>query len=276
MRISPAHVTHAPRDWLVPIFAAAGALMVLFIVLPLAATVVSTSPERVFETLVDSEVLTSLGLTFYAGAAATVLALVSGVPLAYLLARFDFPGKEWIEGVVRLPVVVPHTAAGIALLMVFGRQGVLGRAFGAMGIGFTDALPGIVVGMLFVGLPFLVDASKEAFALVDPELEMVAATEGATRWQAFFHVTLPQAQRGILSGALLMWGRAISEFGAVVILAYHPRIVPVLVYERFVGYGLTGAQPVAVLLLVSSLVVFVLLQMLLRSGRRRTPRPGTG
>jgi molybdate/tungstate transport system permease protein len=266
----------AARDWLVPVFAAAGALMILFILLPLAATVASTSPQRVFEALLDSEVLTSLGLTFYAGAAATALALVTGVPLAYLLARSDFVGKEWIEGIVRLPVVVPHTAAGIALLLVFGRQGVLGKAFGAVGIGFTDALPGIVVGMLFVSLPFLVNASREAFALVDPDLEMVAATEGATRWQAFYHVTLPQAGRGILSGALLMWGRAISEFGAIVILAYHPRIVPILVYERFVGFGLSGAQPVAVLLLIASLVVFVLLQVLLRSEHGRAPRQRAG
>lgn len=247
-------------------FAAAGSLLILFVVLPLATTIASTTPAELWETLRDPEVTGSLGVTFYAGAWATGLALLTGVPLAYLLARYDFPGKGWIQGGLQLPVVVPHTAAGIALLMVFGRQAYLGRALGALGLDFTDALPGVVVGMLFVGLPFLVNAAREAFALVDPELEQVAATEGASRWQAFAHVTLPQARRGILSGALLMWGRGISEFGAIVILAYHPRIVPVLVYERFIGGGLSAAQPVAVLLLLASLLVFVALQAVLRQG----------
>jgi molybdate/tungstate transport system permease protein len=160
--------------------------------------------------------------------------------------------------------VVPHTAAGIALLTVFGRQAVLGRWLGIAGLRFTDAIPGIVVAMLFVSLPFLVNTAREAFALVDPELERVAQTEGASRWQAFIYVTLPLAWRGILAGAVMMWGRGISEFGAVVILAYHPRIVPVLVYERFAGFGLRAAQPVAVLLILASLIIFLLLQILLR------------
>jgi molybdate/tungstate transport system permease protein len=107
---------------------------------------------------------------------------------------------------------------------------------------FVDDVPGIVVGMLFVSLPFLVNAAREAFAQVDPELERQAETMGASRWQAFRYVTLPLARRGILAGALLMWGRGISEFGAVIILAYHPKIVPVLVYERFAGFGLAAAR----------------------------------
>lgn len=255
---------HGRRDPLVPVFGVAGAVLLLFVLLPLLQTLVSSPPGRILETVLDPEVLSSLGLTFYAGTVATALAMLTGVPLAYLLARYEFVGKPWVEGIVQLPVVVPHTAAGIALLMVFGRQAAVGQAFEALGIRFVDAVPGIVVGMLFVGLPFLVNGAREAFALVDPDLEQVAATEGASRWQAFIHVTLPQAKRGILSGALLMWGRGISEFGAVIILAYHPRIVPVLVYERFIGFGLSAAQPVAALLLLASLLVFLLLRVVVR------------
>ncbi len=249
----------------VVIFGLAGSLLLLFVLLPLLNMLVETGPAALWQSLTDPEVQSALGLTFYAAAWATLLALLTGVPLAYLLARYDFAGKAWVEGLINLPIVIPHTAAGIALLMVLGRQTSLGRLAGSVGLRFTDELPGIVAAMLFVSLPFLVNTAREAFALVDPELELMAETMGASRWQAFWYVTLPLSWRGILAGAVMMWGRGISEFGAVVILAYHPKIVPVLVYERFVGFGLDAAQPVAVLLILASLIVFVLLQVLLRS-----------
>jgi molybdate/tungstate transport system permease protein len=236
----------------------------LIVVLPVLATIFGTGLPALWQTLLDPEALSSLGLTFYAALWATLLAFVFGVPLAYIMARYDFRGKSWVQGLVNLPIVIPHTAAGIALLMVFGRQSTIGATLDRWGIHFVDRLPGIVVGMLFVSLPFLVNASREAFALVDPELERVALSDGATRWQTFFQVTLPLAWKGVMAGALMMWGRGISEFGAIVILAYHPKIIPVLVYERFSGFGLSAAQPVAVLLILASLIVFLLVQVLLK------------
>jgi molybdate/tungstate transport system permease protein len=256
-------------------FGLAGALLLLFVLLPLLSMLLGTAPAALWSSFFDADVLAAVLLTFYAAAWATLLALFTGVPLAYLLARYDFPGKAWVQGVINLPIVVPHTAAGIALLTVFGRQTVLGRWLGLAGLRFTDAVPGIVVAMLFVSLPFLVNTAREAFTLVDPELERVAQTEGASRWQAFIYVTLPLAWRGILAGAVMMWGRGISEFGAVVILAYHPKIVPVLVYERFSGFGLRAAQPVAVLLILASLIVFLLLQVLLRPRGKAAWERGT-
>ena len=258
-------------DSLVICFAAAGALLLLFVILPLLGTLISTTPAALAATLADSQVQEALALTFYAAAWATGLAMFTGVPLAYLLARYDFAGKQLVEGIVNLPVVVPHTAAGIALLMVFGRQAPIGQALGTMGLRFTDDVPGIVVGMLFVSLPFLVNTAREAFVQVDPELERMAETIGATRWQAFWYVTLPLAWRGIVAGAVMMWGRGISEFGAVVILAYYPKIIPVLAYERFAGFGLAAALPVTVILIAASLVVFALLQVLLVRGRESAP-----
>jgi molybdate/tungstate transport system permease protein len=244
-------------------FSFAGGLLLLFVVLPLASTVLSTTPAAFLKAFGDPEVLNSIGLTFGAAAIATVLALGTGVPLAYLLARRKFQGKRLLEAIINLPVVIPHTAAGIALLLVFGRRGLLGQAFSPLGITFTDNLAGIVVAMLFVSLPFLVNLSKESFALVDEEYEKVALTDGASQWQAFFNVTLPLAWRGVLGGAVMMWARGISEFGAVVILAYHPKIVPILVFERFEGFGLAAAQPVALLLILVALVVFILLRLVL-------------
>ncbi len=256
-------------DRLARCFALASSLLLLFVLIPLLGTLLGTDLQSFRAALMDAQVITALATTFYAAGLATLLALLTGVPLAYLLARYDFSGKSWVEGVVNLPVVVPHTAVGIALLMVFGRLGILGKPLGSLGVEFTDALAGVVVGMLFVSLPFLVNTARESFEMVDPELERMAETQGATPWQAFRHVALPLARRGILAGALLMWGRAISEFGAVVILAYHPKTVPVLVYERFEGFGLAAAQPVAVLLILASLAVFVLLQTVVVPGREK-------
>jgi molybdate/tungstate transport system permease protein len=261
MKNTPYSIRNASLVW---VFGILGSLLVLFVLLPVLATLLGTGLPAIWRIFRDPEAIFSLGLTFYAALWATLLAFVGGVPLAYLLARYDFWGKSWVEGLVNLPIVIPHTAAGIALLMVFGRQSPIGAAFERLGIGFVDQIPGIVIGMTFVSLPFLVNGAREAFALVDPELELVAMSDGATRWQAFSRVTLPLAWRGVMAGALMMWGRGISEFGAIVILAYHPKIIPVLVYERFSGFGLSAAQPVAVLLILASLVIFLLVQVLLK------------
>ncbi len=243
------------------LFAFLGALLVLFVTWPLVRTVTGSDPKVIWDTLLDSEVRGAIFLTFYSSALATLIALVTGVPLAYLLARVDFPGKHFVEGAVDVPIVVPHSAAGIALLMVFGRRSFLGRAFGLLGIRFVSAFPGIVIAMLFVSLSFLVDSAREGFEAVDPRLEHVARTLGASPWEAFWRVSFPLAWRSILSGILLMWARGLSEFGAVVILAYHPMIAPVLLYERFESFGLTYARPVAAIIILICLLAFVALRL---------------
>lgn len=245
------------------VFAFLGGLLLLFILLPLVSTLLRATPGNFWLAFTDPEVGRSIGLTFGAAGIATAIALVSGVPLAYLLARRRFRGKRLVEALVNLPLVIPHTAAGVALLLVFGRRGLIGQWLAPLGVTFTDNLGGIVVAMLFVSLPFLVNLSREAFALVDDELERVALTDGASAWQAFWYVTLPLAWRGVLGGALMMWARGISEFGAVVILSYHPKIAPVLVYERFEGFGLNAAMPVTLLLILTALAAFILLRLLL-------------
>jgi molybdate/tungstate transport system permease protein len=242
------------------LFALAGGLLLLFILLPLAALLISTTPTELGRTLGNAQVGRSLVLTFSASAIATLFCLLTGLPLSYLLARAHFPGRAWIESLIDLPVVLPHTAAGIALLLVFGSQGILGRLFVPLGIRFTDQLGGIVVGMAFVSLPYLVNMSRAAFQAIHPELEQAAAVDGASPWQIFHLITLPLAWRGIAGGMLMMWARGISEFGAVIILAYHPKIVPVLVFELFQGFGLKAALPVAVLLILIVLAVFGLLR----------------
>lgn len=248
-------------------FVILGGVLLLFIAWPLLKTVFSTSPRSLWETILDPQVRGAIWLTFYASAIATGVAILTGVPLAYILARHEFPGKGLIEGLIDLPIVVPHTAVGIALLMVFGRSGALGRAFGEIGVRFVSSVPGIVIAMLFVSMPFLVNAARDGFTAVDPRLERAARTLGASPWTTFRRVSLPLARRSILSGTILMWARGLSEFGAVVILSYHPMVAPVLLYERFESYGLDYARPVAVWIILSSLAVFVALRMVAGRGK---------
>ncbi len=253
-------------DW---VFLFVGLLLLLFILVPLVATIFASSPSEFAEGVADKGVLNSLWLTFLAAFTATAIALVLGIPLAYLLARREFPGKNLVQGLIDLPIIIPHTAAGVALLMVFGRKGLLGEPLASVGLYFTQNFAGIVVAMLFVSLPLLIDTARETFSLVDSRLEGVARTLGASPWSAFRRVTLPLAWRGIVTGSVLMWARGISEFGAVVILAYNPKAISVLVYERFAGFGLSAALPVTALLLILALVILVLTRAVLMPRRRR-------
>jgi len=238
-------------------FIALGSIILLFLLLPLLKMIFSSSSQTLIDTLLSSEVRDAIWLSVYAALVATTIGLFLGVPLAYLLARLDFGGKRIIESLIDIPIVVPHSAAGIALLFVFGEKFFLGKAFHAIGIDFVDATPGIVIAMLFVSLPFLVDSAKEGFRKVDPRMEKVARTLGASPWQAFFKISLPLAWRSILAGSIMMWARGISEFGAVLILAYHPMVASILVWERFETYGLYWSRPVAVLLILVCLILFL-------------------
>lgn len=245
-----------------------GMVILLFIFIPLGKMIFSTSPATLWDTLLEGEVRSAIWLSLYTALIATVVGLILGVPLAYFLARHSFPGKRLVEALIDVPIVVPHIAAGIALLFVFGKKFFIGSAFDAIGIDFVFAVPGIIVAMLFVSVPFLIDSAKQGFEKVDVRLEKVARTLGASPWQTFFRVSLPLAKRSIAGGTVMMWARSISEFGAVLVLSSHPKIAPILVYDRLEAYGLDYALPVATLLIIICLVIFVVLRTITYRGER--------
>ncbi|MCD6415582.1 MAG: ABC transporter permease, partial [Planctomycetes bacterium] len=203
-----------------------------------------------------------------AAGTATAIALALGVPAGYVLARRDFPGKAVIQGLVDLPVVVPHTVAGIALLGVLGREGIVGAAGQAVGLRFVDAFPGTVAAMLFLSAPFVVNAARSGFEAVSPRLENVSRSLGAGPALTFFKVSMPLASGSILSGAVMCWARAVSEFGAIVIIAYYPRVACTLIYDRFNAFGLSASRPAAVLLVLLCLFLFTLVRLAVRGSRR--------
>lgn len=249
------------------LFSIAAGVALMFLVGPLLKLIVTSNPHALAAAFADRAVLGSIWLSVMAATWATVLGAIAGTPLGYLLARREFPGKSMVEALIDLPIVVPHPIAGIALLFVFGRRFFVGRVFEICGVRFAGAVPGIIIAMLFVSAPFLINAARDGFRAVDPRLESVARTLGRGPWSAFFGVTLPLARGALVSGAVMMWARALSEFGAVVVLAYYPMTAPVLIYDRFEGYGLSAAQPVAAAVVIIALILFAALRYLnLREG----------
>jgi len=255
-RIEPVHL----------VFAALGGLVLLFIVAPLVGMFLASSPAELSETVRDPEVTKSIRLTLLVSMGATVLFAVAAVPFAYLLARRDFPLKHLVNGLVDLPIVIPHSAAGIALLGVISRGTLLGELGERVGVRFVGGHAGIMAAMAFVSVPFLVNAARDGFAAVPERLEKAALNLGAPPLRVFFTISVPIAWRSILSGLILMWARGMSEFGAVLVVAYHPIITPVLIYERFGAFGLRYARPISVLFIGVCLLFFVALRLV--AGRR--------
>jgi molybdate/tungstate transport system permease protein len=221
-----------------------GGLLVAFIVVPVARLVTTSSPASLGHAAADPGIRGALLLSVEAAAITAVLATVLGV----------------IQAVVDLPLVIPHTVAGIALLFVFGRTGWIGETADRAGLSFYGSEAGIIVAMLFVSAPFAVNSTRVALEAIDPDLERAARSLGATSLYTVRRVTLPLAARGVFTGAVLVYARSISEFGAVVIIAYYPATAPVEIYNLFLTSGLTDSASAAVLLLLVALATFLVLR----------------
>ena len=242
------------------LFMMLGMIIFLFMFLPVINVILSTSYTDFFTALMNRDVQYAIFLSFYTAAVATIAAFVLGTPLAYILARKDFPFKKFIDSIIDIPILLPHTVAGIALLTLFGERGILGALFLQFGIRFIDTIFGIIIAQLFVSAPFYIKTVRESFEDIDPRYHNVARTLGATPSKAFLQIELPLAFHSILTGSILCWARAISEFGAVIILAYYPPVAPVLIYQQFVLYGLSAALPTTAVLIILTLVIFAILK----------------
>lgn len=244
------------RNWFTILLVILGSVILLFLTLPLFKMLIGTSPSVLLTTLAQSDVSASVILTMKVSLFATVFALITGLPLAYLIARYEFFGKSFLETLVDIPIMIPHTAAGIALLVAFG-HGQLGGFFDALGISFIGTEAGIMIAMMFLSATFLINGAKEGFKKVDVKLEKVARTLGASPLRVFFAISIPNAKKDIVNGCLMMWGRGLGEFGAVVILVYHPMTAPVLIYDKFTSFGLSYSAPVAAVMIILSIMVFL-------------------
>ncbi|HJL61297.1 MAG TPA: ABC transporter permease [Pseudomonadales bacterium] len=252
MRIEPLYL----------LFSFFGGLVLLFIIAPLLGMVLQTSFSDLTETAIDAEVQKSIWLTLWTSMAATLILGTLSVPFAYLLARKNFPFKRLVVAFVDIPIVIPHSAAGIAILGVVSRNTPIGSAAESMGFHFVGGAAGIMIAMAFVSIPFLINAARNGFSAVPERLEKAALSLGASPARVFFFISVPLAWRAILSGFVLMWARGLSEFGAVIVVAYHPIVTPVLIYERFGAFGLQSARPIAILFIAVCLVFFIVIRLL--------------
>lgn len=234
----------------------------LFILGPLIGMLLDTPAIDIFDVGKESEVQQSIGLTLGASFLGTLFFSIAAIPFAYLLARKEFKLKRLISGIIDIPVVIPHSAAGIALLGFISRDSVIGKAAESMGFSLVGHPAGIAMAMAFVSLPYLINAARNGFEAVPVRLEKAALNLGAGSFKMFFSISLPLAWRSILSGLIMMFARGMSEFGAVIIIAYNPMTTPVMIFERFGSFGLKYAQPVALIFIAISLFVFVVLRWL--------------
>jgi molybdate transport system permease protein len=195
------------------------ALLPLYFAVPLAALFLVVPPRNLLAHLASPLAVRALGLTIRTTLAATLVVVVLGTPLAYLLARGRFRGRALLDTLVDLPVTIPPVVAGVALLLAFGRRGLLGRHLDVLGVQVAFTSVAVVMAQVFIASPFFVKAARAGFEGVDLRLEAAARTLGASRWRVFWTVTVPLARPALLSGVVLAWARALSEFGATMMFA---------------------------------------------------------
>ncbi len=240
-------------------------VLVVFVLMPLLRLITLPSFHLLMNAFKDKSALTSILNSLIYSFLTAVLSLLFGVPLAFLMVKKRFGRFEkLIETIVDLPLAVPHTVAGIALLFIFGRAGIIGRLFyNSLGFKITGTGVAIVIAMMFVSLPYLVDSARNGFKSVDYEFEKASYILGASASYTFFRIYLPLSLQSIETGFLLTWARAISEFGAVVILAYYPMTAPVKIYDAFTQYNLTVSTAIAAVLLIICLTIFLVLRVVI-------------
>jgi molybdate transport system permease protein len=237
-----------------------------FLVLPLAGLLIRAPWRTLPQRLTQPGVLTALRLSLQTATLATVLCVLVGVPLAWLLARVEFPGRRLVRALVTVPLVLPPVVGGIALLLVFGRRGLLGSwLYDAFGISLPFTTTGVVVAEAFVAMPFLVIAVEGALRGADTRYEEAAATLGAGRWPTFVHVTLPLVAPGIAAGAVLCWARALGEFGATITFAgNNPGVTQTMPLAAYLSLetsdGLNAAIVLSLILLTVSVTILAALR----------------
>ncbi|MCZ3388248.1 MAG: ABC transporter permease [Actinomycetia bacterium] len=234
-----------------------------FLLLPLVGLLARAPWGELTSTLATSVVIQAVGVSLVASTGALVVCLVLGVPLAWVLARVEFPGRSVVRGLVLVPMVLPPVVGGVALLLAFGPRGLLGGTFDLVGVTVPFTTAATVVAAAFVSMPFLILTTEAAFASVDQQYEDVAETLGGSPWHVFRTVTLPMCRHGLLSGATLAWARALGEFGATITFAGSiagvTQTMPLAVYQ-VLPTSPDAALTISLLLLAISATLIVSLR----------------
>lgn len=236
-----------------------------YILLPILSLFIKLSPGGWATALADPTVTDALWLSTYTSAAASAIVIIAGTPIAYVNARHSYRGRELIDTIVDLPVVMPPAVAGIALLMAFGRRGVLGQYFDLFGVSVAFTTIAVVMAQVFVASPFYIRQARTSFEDVDRSCERAARTLGASRLVTFLYVTVPIALNGLVSGAIMTWARALGEFGATIMFAGNfqgrTQTMPLAIYTAMQG-DLDASLFLSVVLVAISFTVIVAVKIL--------------
>ena len=252
------------------LFILPSALLLSLFVLPLLAVFVRSIDANFFQNAFSEQAFKALRLSLLTSSLTTLITILLGTPFAYILARWKFRLKSWIELFIDLPIVLPPSVAGLALLIAFGRRGVFGSAFGALGISLPFTTAAVVLAQTFVAAPLYVRSARVGFMHVEKQLEEAAHVEGANQWQLFYEVMFPLAGRALFSGAILTWTRALGEFGATILFAGNlegiTQTMPMAIYlgfERNLGVALA----LSVVLVIVSVLLLMLTKRLEKQDR---------
>jgi molybdate transport system permease protein len=241
--------------------------MLLFYLLPLIALLLRVSPADLLSNFVDPQVAQAIQVSMTTTGAATGITLVFGAPLAYLLARRRFRARAVLDTLIDLPMLLPPSVAGIALLVAFGRRGLVGQSLADTGIQIAFTQIAVIMAQVFVASPFFVKSAISAFAAVDRELEQAAAVDGAAPLGVFWRITLPLSASALFGGIVMTWARALGEFGATIIFAGNfpgrTQTMPLAIYIGF-EIDLNIALTLSTILLVIAFAVLLLVKAVLR------------
>jgi molybdate transport system permease protein len=241
--------------------------MLAFLLTPLLAMVLRVDPAQITTNLANPEVGQALWLSVTTTAISTGLGLALGTPLAYLLARRRFWGRNLLDTLIDLPMVLPPSVAGIALLVAFGRRGLVGAWLAEHEITIAFTTVAVVLAQIFVATPFYIKTAIGGFAGVERDFEQAAAVDGAAPWQVFAYITLPLCWPVLLGGLVMSWARALGEFGATIIFAGNfpgrTQTMPLAIYLGF-ELDLSLALTLAIILLGISFAVLFLVKAILR------------
>lgn len=248
------------------VLALLGGVLLVYLLFPFVS-VFSWSEGLGIAAFIDPSVLSAVKYSLLSAPVSTAIATVFGVPLAYVLARSTFPGKVIVDALIVLPLVMPPVVGGVMLLSGFGQFTPIGAFAASFGIQLTDSYLGIVLAQTFVASPFLIITARSGFAAVDQEIEQAARSLGKGPLETFRLVSLPLARGSILAGVVLTFARAMGEFGATMMTAYHPTTMPTQIWVTFISEGIEATTPLVLILLALGFLVVLALQL---AGKRVT------
>ncbi len=241
--------------------------MLSFLVIPCLSLILRLSPAEFLDSLAKHQIEQAIALSGLTTGITTIITVIAGTPVAYLLARRQFPGKSVIDTFVDLPIVIPPSVAGIALLLAFGRRGLIGGFLTSLGVEIPFTQVAVILAQLFVAAPLYIKSAQAGLASIDRDLEQAAEIDGASAWDRFRGITVPLSIHSLAGGAIMTWARALGEFGATIIFAGNfpgkTQTMPLAIYMGF-QIDFRIALTLALILLVISFAVLLVVKTLLR------------